>query len=151
MGLEQTAIERLRMASDMSLRLYKQPLVITYSGGKDSDVLLHLAGKAGIPYEVLHSLTTADAPETVYHVKNTFRKLEIGGGEMHHRYAQAPRRNECNHVEFDPAQTHAADTFRAILLRRTQRGRWERKMDCNWRSLGGIAKAEISRRYGSAS
>lgn len=45
MDLEQTAIERLRMASEMSLRLYKQPLVITYSGGKDSDVLLHLAGK----------------------------------------------------------------------------------------------------------
>lgn len=77
--LEQTAMERLRMASEMSLRLYKQPLVITHSGGKDSDVLLHLAGKSGIPYEVLHSLTTADAPETVYHVKNTFRKLEIVG------------------------------------------------------------------------
>ena len=29
MDLEQTAIERLKMASDMSLRLYKQPLVIT--------------------------------------------------------------------------------------------------------------------------
>ena len=50
MDLEQTAIERLKMASEMSLRLYKQPLVITYSGGKDSDVLLHLAGKSGIPY-----------------------------------------------------------------------------------------------------
>lgn len=79
MDLEQTAIERLKMASDMSMRLYKRALVITYSGGKDSDVLLHLAGKAGIPYEVLHSLTTADAPETVYHVKDTFRKLELGG------------------------------------------------------------------------
>lgn len=77
MDLEQTAIERLRMASDMSLRLYKQPLVITYSGGKDSDVLLHLAGAAGIPYEVLHSLTTADAPETVWHVRDTFRRLEL--------------------------------------------------------------------------
>ena len=65
MDLEQTAIERLRFAAEMSLRAYKQPLVITYSGGKDSDVLLHLAGKAGIQYEVLHSLTTADAPETV--------------------------------------------------------------------------------------
>lgn len=81
MDLEQTAIERLRMASDMSLRLYKQPLVITYSGGKDSDVLLHLAGKAGIPYEVLHSLTTADAPETVRHVLDTFRRLEPAGVE----------------------------------------------------------------------
>lgn len=79
MDLEQTAIERLKMASDMSLRLYKQPLVITYSGGKDSDVLLHLAGKSGIPYEVLHSLTTADAPETVWHVRDTFRRLELAG------------------------------------------------------------------------
>ena len=79
MDLEQTAIERLRMASDMSLRLYKQPLVITYSGGKDSDVLLHMAGKSGIPYEVLHSLTTADAPETVWHVRDTFRRLELAG------------------------------------------------------------------------
>ena len=77
MDLEQTAIERLKMASEMSLRLYKQPLVITYSGGKDSDVLLHLAGRSGIPYEVLHSLTTADAPETVWHVRNTFRRLEL--------------------------------------------------------------------------
>ena len=79
MDLEQTAIERLKMASDMSLRLYKQPMVITYSGGKDSDVLLHLAGKAGIQYEVLHSLTTADAPETVWHVRDTFRHLELAG------------------------------------------------------------------------
>ena len=60
----------------MSLRVYEQPLVITYSGGKDSDVLLHLAGKAGIQYEVLHSLTTADAPETVWHVHDMLRNRE---------------------------------------------------------------------------
>ena len=77
--LEQTAIERLKAASDMSLRLFKKPLVITYSGGKDSDVLLHLAEKSGIPFEVLHSLTTADAPETVRHVYDTFRRLEEKG------------------------------------------------------------------------
>lgn len=77
--LEHSAIELLKVASEMSLKLYKQPLVITYSGGKDSDVLLHLAGKAGIPYEVLHSLTTADAPETVHHVRATFRRLELQG------------------------------------------------------------------------
>ena len=66
--LEHTAIERLKAASDMSLRLYKQPLVITYSGGKGSDVLLHLAETSGIQFEVLHSLTTADAPQTAYHI-----------------------------------------------------------------------------------
>ena len=79
MDLEKTAIERLKAASDMSLRLYKQPLVITYSGGKDSDVLLHLAEASGIPFEVLHSLTTADAPQAVYHVRDTFHRLEDKG------------------------------------------------------------------------
>lgn len=77
--LEHTAIERLKAASDMSLRLFEKPLVITYSGGKDSDVLLHLAGASGIPFEVLHSLTTADAPETVRHVYDTFYRLECKG------------------------------------------------------------------------
>lgn len=77
MDLEHSAFEALRFASAQSLKIYKQPLVITYSGGKDSDVLLHLAGKSGIPYEVRHSLTTADAPETVWHVRDTFRRLEL--------------------------------------------------------------------------
>jgi phosphoadenosine phosphosulfate reductase len=79
MDLEHKAIERLKLASDMSLRLYKQPLVITYSGGKDSDTLLHLAEISGIPFEVLHSLTTADAPQTVYHVRDTFHRMELKG------------------------------------------------------------------------
>lgn len=79
MDLEQKAIERLKTASDMSLRLYKQPLLVTYSGGKDSDVLLHLAERSGIPFEVQHSLTTVDAPLTVRHVRDTFRRLELQG------------------------------------------------------------------------
>jgi phosphoadenosine phosphosulfate reductase len=79
MDLEQTAIERLKVASDMSQKLFKQPLLITYSGGKDSDVLLHLAQVSGIPFEAQHSLTTADAPETVYHVRDTFKRLEDNG------------------------------------------------------------------------
>ena len=79
MDLEQSAFEALRFASAQSLKLYKQPLVITYSGGKDSDVLLRLAENSGIPFEVIHSLTTADAPETVYHVRDTFRRMEEKG------------------------------------------------------------------------
>lgn len=42
MDLEQKAIERIRLASDMSLKYYQQALVCTYSGGKDSDVMLEL-------------------------------------------------------------------------------------------------------------
>ncbi len=76
---EQIAIKRLQLASEMSLQAYGEPLIITTSGGKDSDVCLHLAKAAGIPFEVQHSLTTADAPETVYHVRHTFAELENKG------------------------------------------------------------------------
>lgn len=79
MDLEQKAIERLRLASDMSLTYYQQPLIITTSGGKDSDVCLELARRSGIPYEVQHSLTTADAPQTVRHVLHRFKGLEAEG------------------------------------------------------------------------
>ena len=73
------AIERLRTAADMSAHLYKKPLLLTYSGGKDSDVCLDLAKLAGIPFEVQHSHTTADAPETVRHVRQKLHSLELEG------------------------------------------------------------------------
>ena len=79
MDLEHSAIERIKMASEMSLTYYGQPLIITTSGGKDSDICLELARRAGIPYEVMHNLTTADAPQTVYHVREQFRELELAG------------------------------------------------------------------------
>ena len=79
MDKEKKAIERLKLASNMSLQYYEKPLIVTTSGGKDSDVCIRLALNAGIPFEVQHNLTTADAPETVYHVRNTFKRLENKG------------------------------------------------------------------------
>ena len=73
---EQTAIERLQYAAQMSEMLYKQPLLITVSGGKDSSVILELARRSGIPFEVCHSHTTADAPETVRFVRSEFKRME---------------------------------------------------------------------------
>lgn len=71
----------IRLAADMSLTYYDKPLVIAYSGGKDSDVLLHLAEGCLHPqeYEVTHSHTTVDAPETVYHIRDTFDRLTNQG------------------------------------------------------------------------
>lgn len=79
MDKEHKAIERIRLASEMSLQHYGLPLVCTYSGGKDSDVMLELFKRSGIPFEVHHSLTTADAPQTVYHIREVFRDLELKG------------------------------------------------------------------------
>ena len=63
----------------MSLAYYKQPLIVTTSGGKDSSVCVSLAQAAGIPFEVMHNHTTADAPETVYFVREEFKRLEEKG------------------------------------------------------------------------
>lgn len=79
--LEQTAMDRLRLASSMSLKLYKQPLLLTDSGGKDSAVICKLAENAGIQFEICHSHTTADAPETVYHVRKRAKEYEEKGVE----------------------------------------------------------------------
>lgn len=79
MDKEHAAIERIKIASEMSLSYYKKPLVCTYSGGKDSDVMLELFKRSGIPFEVHNSHTTADAPQTVYHIREVFRELEWKG------------------------------------------------------------------------
>ncbi len=79
MDLEQKAIERIKTASEMSLHHYGLPLVCTYSGGKDSDVMLELFKRSGVPFEVHNSHTTADAPQTVYHIRDVFYKLELQG------------------------------------------------------------------------
>ena len=74
--LEQTAIMRLQAASEMSLTHYGQPLIITDSGGKDSQVVKELALRSGIPFEIQHNHTTADAPETVRFVRQEARRFE---------------------------------------------------------------------------
>ena len=79
MDKEKKAIERIKMASEMSLYHYGRPLVCTYSGGKDSDVMLEIFKRSGIPFEVHNSHTTADAPQTVRHIRKVFRELELHG------------------------------------------------------------------------
>lgn len=79
MDLEQKSIERIKMASEMSLHHYGKPLVCTYSGGKDSDVMLELFKRSGVPFEAISSHTTVDAPQTVYHIRKVFSELDCEG------------------------------------------------------------------------
>ena len=71
----------LRLAADMSKEYYQKPLILTYSGGKDSDVMLQLAIECLKPdeFEVLNSHTTVDAPETVYYIRDKFQELSKMG------------------------------------------------------------------------
>lgn len=77
----ESAIETAKLASRMSQEFYGKPMTVCYSGGKDSDALVGVCLAAGVPFRVIHSLTTADAPETVTHVKKLFASLEEKGIE----------------------------------------------------------------------
>lgn len=63
--LEKKAIDRLRTFEPES-----EPYYLCYSGGKDSDAIRILADLAGVKHDIVHNLTTADAPETVRYVRS---------------------------------------------------------------------------------
>lgn len=79
MDVVDKAIMRLKEASELSESVYNRPLLILDSGGKDSSACKQLAIMAGIKFEALHNHTTADAPETVYFIRDEFKRLEATG------------------------------------------------------------------------
>ena len=78
---ELQARKALRLAADMSKEYYKMPLIIAYSGGKDSSVMLDLAEKElqANDFEVVNSHTSIDFPETVYYIRHEFQRLNDKG------------------------------------------------------------------------
>lgn len=61
---EKKAIEALKMFEPED-----EPYYLCYSGGKDSDVIRILAQLAGVKHDIVHNLTTVDAPETIQYIK----------------------------------------------------------------------------------
>lgn len=76
----------------MSKTYYEAPLIVTYSGGKDSDAMLHLAESCLKPddFEVMNSHTTVDAPETVRHIRKVFKRLDDRGVKTRIDYHEQP-------------------------------------------------------------
>lgn len=60
----QIAIDRLK-AFEPSDGYY-----VAYSGGKDSEVVLDLVKKSGCKFDAHYNVTSVDAPETVYFIRN---------------------------------------------------------------------------------
>ena len=66
----------LQKKIDQAIKLLRQiPLKegecveVSYSGGKDSDVILQLAKESGIPYRAIYKNTTIDPAGTIKHAK----------------------------------------------------------------------------------
>lgn len=66
--------KELQKKVDFAIKLLKAipqdgDIEISYSGGKDSDVILELAKMAGIPYRAIYKATTIDPPQTIAHAR----------------------------------------------------------------------------------
>ena len=66
--------EELQKKVDRAIRLLRSipqdgDIEVSYSGGKDSDVILELAKMAGIPYRAIYKATTIDPPKTIAHAR----------------------------------------------------------------------------------
>jgi len=74
----QKSVLRIVQAYEMAEQV-GNTLILAYSGGKDSDVLIDLAIKSGVPFVVQHNHTTVESPETVYHIRDVSKRLESQG------------------------------------------------------------------------
>lgn len=63
------ALRLIESASKQALQ-QGETLELCYSGGKDSDVILHLARRAGVPFRAIYKNTTIDPPGTIAHCKH---------------------------------------------------------------------------------
>lgn len=67
--------DKLKKKVDFAIKLLQSiptddgPIELSYSSGKDSDVILELAKMAGIPYRAIYKNTTIDRPGAIAHAK----------------------------------------------------------------------------------
>lgn len=129
MDYEKNAIEILRMIGS------NNGFTVADSGGKDSSVLTHIAMKAGCPFDVVHNHTTVDAPETVYFIREKFKKLRAAGIKAE---VIMPRETMWQLIIRKKDTTDKTDT---VLLLRVKGKLWRRKENGNRSAEGGECKS----------
>lgn len=96
--LDELAIKRIQTFAEQAVEMSLDGYWIGDSGGKDSEVIIDLVRRAGVPHTINHSLTTADAPETVRHIKENhpftrIHRPELTMWQLIKKKGMPPRRN----------------------------------------------------------
>lgn len=71
------SIRLIQRAEATALRYRADGFYVAFSGGKDSQVLLHLTERAGVRFSAQYNLTTLDPPENVHFIKEHYPQVEI--------------------------------------------------------------------------
>lgn len=70
------AIKRIKVASHIAER-HGERLTVCFSGGKDSQVMLHLVQRAGVPFRAVYNVTTIDHPLNVNFIRQNYPIVEF--------------------------------------------------------------------------
>ena len=72
------SINLLRKAEDMALRLDPENgFYLAFSGGKDSQVLYHIAQMAGVKFKAHMNLNSVDPPQVIRFVKRNYQDVDL--------------------------------------------------------------------------
>jgi phosphoadenosine phosphosulfate reductase len=76
------SIDLLRKSEPLALRMHPDGFHLAFSGGKDSQVLYHLALMSGVKFKAHMQITTLDPPELMRFVRKNYPDVELHRPEM---------------------------------------------------------------------
>lgn len=71
------SVELLRKAKELALKYSDDGYYLAFSGGKDSQVLYHVAKLAGVPFRAYMNLTSIDPPQVIMFVKRNYPSVVL--------------------------------------------------------------------------
>lgn len=71
------SIDLLRKAEPLALKMHPDGFHLAFSGGKDSQVLYHIAKMAGVKFKAHMQITTLDPPELMHFVRTHYPDVEM--------------------------------------------------------------------------
>lgn len=77
-----TSIATIQRAAKLARNYTGKPLVVAFSGGKDSQTVYHLTEAAGVDFEAVYSATTIDPPEVVRFIRQRYPIVRFHVPEM---------------------------------------------------------------------
>ena len=78
----EASVATIQRAAKLAQNYTGKPLVLAFSGGKDSQTVYHLAEAAGVDFEAVYSATTIDPPEVVRFIRKQYANVKFDVPEM---------------------------------------------------------------------
>ena len=78
----EASIATIQRAAKLAQNYTGKPLVVAFSGGKDSQTVYHLTEAAGVDFEAVYSATTIDPPEVVRFIRKQYPMVRFNVPKM---------------------------------------------------------------------